>query len=232
MKRDKFFDIAEKMYVEQFITEAEIANRIGVSDRTIRRWKALGDWGIKRDGFLKANTISKDTMYSLAHKMLDDFHSDMDNNRFIDPSRMYMFTNLMDEVLKKLKQSYTKEEFLRIIKQVVDMDEEIFPLLTEEETEYVCQTPWTEEIGNKMDELVRTRLRNNPGVPMFGTVLLDCDLIVYLHITDDLLLERTKSRNVDFNNAKNMQLKIEEEIKKSNIPSVYIEVNDEKKKVL
>ena len=114
----------------------------------------------------------------------------------------------------------------------VDMDEEIFPLLTEEENEYVCQTPWTEEIGNKMDELVRTRLRINPGVPMFGTVLLDCDLIVYLHITDDLLLERTKSRNVDFNNAKNMQLKIEEEIKKSNIPSVYIEVNDEKKKVL
>lgn len=114
----------------------------------------------------------------------------------------------------------------------VDMDEEIFPLLTEEENEYVCQTPWTEEIGNKMDELVRTRLRINPGVPMFGTVLLDCDLIVYLHITDDLLLERTKSRNVNFNNAKNMQLKIEEEIKKSNIPSVYIEVNDKKKKVL
>lgn len=114
----------------------------------------------------------------------------------------------------------------------VDMDEEIFPLLTEEENEYVCQTPWTEEIGNKMDELVRTRLSIKPGVPMFGTVLLDCDLIVYLHITDDLLLERTKSRNVDFNNAKNMQLKIEEEIKKSNIPSVYIEVKDEKKKVL
>ena len=125
MKRDKFFSIAEKMYVEQFITETEIANRIGVSDRTIRRWKALGDWGIKRDGFLKANTISKDAMYALAHKMLDDFHQDMDNNRFIDPSRMYMFTNLMDEVLKKRKQSYTKEEFLRIIKQVVDMDEEM-----------------------------------------------------------------------------------------------------------
>lgn len=125
MKRDKFFDIAEKMYVEQFITEAEIANRIGVSDRTIRRWKALGDWGIKRDGFLKANTISKDAMYALAHKMLDAFHSDMDNNRFIDPSRMYMFTNLMDEVLKKRKQSYTQEEFLRIIKQVVDMEKEM-----------------------------------------------------------------------------------------------------------
>ncbi len=114
----------------------------------------------------------------------------------------------------------------------VDMDEEIFPLLTEEETEYICQTPWTEEIGNKMDELVRTRLSIKPGIPMFGTVLLDCDLIIYLHITDELLLERTKSRNVDFNNAKNMQLKIEEEIKKSSIPTIYIEVKDEKKKVL
>ena len=113
----------------------------------------------------------------------------------------------------------------------VDMDKKIFPLLTQEETEYVCQTPWTEEIGNKMDELVRTKLHIKPGTPMFGTVLLDCDLIIYLHINDRLLLERTKSRNVDFNNAKNMQLKIEEEIKKSNIPTIYIEVQNENKKV-
>lgn len=113
----------------------------------------------------------------------------------------------------------------------LDMDEEIFPLLTLEETEYVCRTPWTEEIGNKMDELVRTKLSITPGVPMFGTVLLDCDLIVYLHINDDLLLERAKLRNVDFMNAKNMQQKIEEEIKKSNIPTICVEVQNENKKV-
>lgn len=114
----------------------------------------------------------------------------------------------------------------------VDMDKEIFPLLTEEETEYVCRTPWTEEIGNKMDELVRKKLSIKPGTPMFGTVLLDCDLIVYLHIDDELLLERTKLRNTDFNNAKNMQQKIEEEIRKSNIPIITIEVKQQRKKVL
>ena len=94
----------------------------------------------------------------------------------------------------------------------LDMDEEIFPLLTQEETEYVCRTPWTQEIGNRMDELVKTKLSIKQGTPMFGTVLLDCDLIVYLHINDDLLLERTKLRNTDFSNAKNMQQKIEEMI--------------------
>ena len=105
-----------------------------------------------------------------------------------------------------------------------DMDKEIFPLLTKEEERYVCSTPWTEEIGAKMDELVRTKLIIKPGTPMLGTVLLDCDLIIYLHINDRLLLERTKLRNVDFENAKNMQLKIEKEIKNSNIPVISIEV--------
>lgn len=109
----------------------------------------------------------------------------------------------------------------------LDMDKEIFSLLTQEETDYVCQTPWTEEIGNKMDELVRTKLKIQPGTPMFGTVLLDCDLIIYLHINDELLQERTKLRNTDFNNAKNMQKKIEEEIKKSNIPTIIIEAQNE-----
>ena len=111
----------------------------------------------------------------------------------------------------------------------LDMDEEIFPLLTQEETEYVCRTPWTQEIGNRMDELVRTKLSIKQGTPMFGTVLLDCDLIVYLHINDDLLIERTKLRNTDFSNAKNMQQKIEEEIKNSNIPTIYVEVQNENK---
>lgn len=106
----------------------------------------------------------------------------------------------------------------------LDMDNEIFPLLTKEETDYVCSTPWTEEIGKKMDELVRTKLSIKPGMPMFGTVLLDCDLIVYLHISDELLLERTKLRNVDFINAKKMQQKIENEITNSGLETIVLEV--------
>ncbi len=112
----------------------------------------------------------------------------------------------------------------------LDMDEEIFPLLTKEETDYVCSTPWTEEIGEKMDELVRTKLFVKPGLPMFGTVLLDCDLLVYLHISDELLLERTKLRNVDFMNAKNMQQKIEDEIRNSGLETITLEVVENKKK--
>lgn len=114
----------------------------------------------------------------------------------------------------------------------LDMDEEIFPLLTKEESEYVCSSPWTEEIGEKMDELVRTKLSIKPGTPMFGTALVDCDLIVYMHISDELLLERTKIRNVDFMNAKNMQNKIEDEIKNSGIDTIVLEVINKRKMVI
>lgn len=110
-----------------------------------------------------------------------------------------------------------------------DMDKLIFPLLTQEESDYVCQSPWIEEIGNEMDELVRTKLTIKSGIPLFGTVLLPCDLIIYLHIDDDLLLERTILRNADFENAKNMQSKIEQEIYSSNIETIVIEVGKKEK---
>ena len=67
---------------------------------------------------------------------------------------------------------------------------------------------------------------------MFGTVLLDCDLIVYLHISDELLLERTKIRNADFTNAKNMQKKIEDKIRNSGLDTITLEVIDDRKKAI
>ena len=140
-----------------------------------------------------------------------------------------IFENNKDKRICVLGTSCTgKTTLINKLNIGADMDEEIFPLLTHDETEYVCSTPWTEEIGKKMDELVKTKLKITPSTPLFGTVLLDCDLIVYLHISDDLLLERTELRNVDFKSAKNMQLKIEEEIKKSNIPTIIVEVEKEK----
>lgn len=105
-----------------------------------------------------------------------------------------------------------------------DMDEILFPLLTKEESDYVCQTPWTEDIGRYMDNLVRTKVKIKKGTPLFGTVLLDADLIVYLHINDELLRERTKMRNADFMNAKNMQTKIEKELDCVNTKVITLEV--------
>lgn len=41
-----------------------------------------------------------------------------------------------------------------------------------------------------------------PGCPMFGTVIVDCEAVVYLDISDDLLIEYCKKRGESFKDAK------------------------------
>ena len=85
-----------------------------------------------------------------------------------------------------------KSRFVKNIKNAHDMDELVFPLLTKKEKEYVCQTPWTKTIGRTITQLVKTKVKIHPGRPVFGTVVNNSDLIIYLKISDKLLKERTK----------------------------------------
>lgn len=117
-----------------------------------------------------------------------------------------------------------KSTFLKDINTAHDIDELVFPQLTKAERDYVCQTPWTPEIGQTMTRLVKEKIRAEPGKPIFGTVMLDSDIIIYLQISDELLAMRTRSRNVNFQDAKNMQERIEAEIKKSQIPVIVFSV--------
>lgn len=117
-----------------------------------------------------------------------------------------------------------KSTYLKYAKNGLDMDEIIFPLLTEQEKEYVCQTPWTEEIGQTMNRLVRERIKIQPGQPVFGTVIIDCDLVVYLNISDDLLRKRIQSRGVNYSDVKMMKDNIEQELEKVEIPVVMVDV--------
>lgn len=119
-----------------------------------------------------------------------------------------------------------KSTYLKYANNGLDMDEIIFPLLTAEEKDYVCQTPWTEEIGETMDRLVRERIKIKEGQPVFGTVIIDCDLIVYLNISDDLLRKRTMSRGVNYIDAKKMKDNIERDLEKVNIPVISVDVRE------
>ncbi len=102
-----------------------------------------------------------------------------------------------------------------------DMDKLIFPLLTPQEQAYVCQTPWTPEIGEFMTCVTKQRVQVTPGQPVFGTVVLEADIIVHLLISDETLQERTTRRGVSFENAQNMQAHIQQAIVESQVPVVH-----------
>lgn len=126
MKKNKYFDKAEKMYVEQFISEVGVAKRFGISDRTVRRWKADGNWGELRKEFLKKQTLTKYDMYQLVRQMLDDFNDDLANNQQIDVSRLNKFLNITEEMVKPKSKKLTLEELLNIAIKKQDTEEDLF----------------------------------------------------------------------------------------------------------
>lgn len=75
-----------------------------------------------------------------------------------------------------------------------------------------------------MTRLVRERVKAEPGAPVFGTVVIDCDFIVFLKISDDMLAARASKRGVNFSDAQNMQVQIGEEIRSSGITCVEYDV--------
>ena len=117
-----------------------------------------------------------------------------------------------------------KSYLIKHIHNALDMDKLIFPLLTKSEEDYVMRKPWTEEIGKTMTRLVRKRVKIEPGKPVFGTVVIPSDYIVYLKISDNLLEERTKKRNKKYSDAKNMQTQLENEIHSSRIPYEKLDI--------
>lgn len=94
----------------------------------------------------------------------------------------------------------------------VDMDTELWPNLPKEETvlfEQLAQKPWTKEFGDEIDRLTYKYLKVKPGFPMFCSVIVDCEAVVYLDISDGLLTEHCEKRGKSFTDAKNVKESIE-----------------------
>ena len=145
MKKDKYYEIAEKMYTEQFITVAGIAKRLGVNERTIKRWKKDGNWTEKRYQYLYKHTNSKDDIYVFCKTMLanfnhtnskDDiyvfcktmlanFNSELQNGNKIDTSRLNVFLNLVEELVKKEQKDFEIEKFIKVAQKRLDYEEEM-----------------------------------------------------------------------------------------------------------
>ena len=76
----------------------------------------------------------------------------------------------------------------------VDMDDEFWPQATKEEIEYFSQVPFTEEMSKSLYKLVYERISVKPRFPLFGIVILDCEVVIYLDIAENLLKEHCKKR--------------------------------------
>lgn len=123
-----------------------------------------------------------------------------------------------------------KTTLMKYFPEAIDMDDLLFgntdknlePLLSQEETDYVCG-PWMPEVGQFIHQKAVELINITPGHPVFGTIVFPSDLIVEITVPENLLKERIAKRATNESDVLNMKSQIEEEIEKSGIEKIVVE---------
>lgn len=69
---------AEALFVQDLFRVADIATRLGISERTVRTWKEQGDWDRKRAERLAVDQSLAERQRSLAMRILDRVNEMLD----------------------------------------------------------------------------------------------------------------------------------------------------------
>lgn len=96
----------------------------------------------------------------------------------------------------------------------LDMDAELWPSIPPEEMEMfnkLSQAPWSKEFSDEIDRLTYKYLKVKPGYPMFTSVIVNCEAVVYLDINDNLLALHCEKRGESFKDAKKIKDAIEDD---------------------
>lgn len=81
---------AERFYVIERMTEKEVAQQVGVHERTIRRWKKEHNWDVKKDQYFQTASLFHKEMYNFARKLMISIEYDLDNGNEINSSRIHL----------------------------------------------------------------------------------------------------------------------------------------------
>lgn len=99
-KQDVLMANAERLYVLEQMTALAVAKKVGVNERTIRRWKNDNQWDIKRKQYLKSKSLFHEELYNLARKLMSSIEFDLDNGEKIDRNRLFAFTKMLPLITK------------------------------------------------------------------------------------------------------------------------------------
>lgn len=91
---------AERLYVIEQCTLAEIAARLSVSPRTVQNWKGKGDWDAKRRAYLASRRSFHEELYEFGKDLLTKIRTDMADGKDIPTGQLYALLRLLPNLVK------------------------------------------------------------------------------------------------------------------------------------
>jgi Fe-S-cluster formation regulator IscX/YfhJ len=111
-KKEVLLENAQRLYVIEQMTIDEVAQKVDVNERTIRRWKTEHNWDLRKDQYVKTKQMFHEELYNFARKLMVSIEYDMDNNEKVDPGRMFAFTKMLPLItkIKEYEDDVSKKE--------------------------------------------------------------------------------------------------------------------------
>ena len=93
-----------------------------------------------------------------------------------------------------------------------DLDAVLWPFIPEEDmvqfNQYANQ-PWTTDFSDEIDRLIYKYAKVKCGRPLFTSVIIDCEAVIYLDISDALLAKHCLARESSFEDSMKIKEAIE-----------------------
>jgi predicted transcriptional regulator len=107
-KKADLFAEAERLYVQENLGQADIAQRLGIGERTVRYWASEGNWSARRGSFAEATGKTHEKLYKLIQALIDKAIQSAEAGEEPSQSQLY-FIGKMAPLLLKL-QNYEEKE--------------------------------------------------------------------------------------------------------------------------
>lgn len=108
-KKEQYYCLAEKMYVEEQKPVSAIAKSLNITNKTLGDWKKEGNWDEKRRKFLGSQYACYTGLYELLNKVttkaIEEFH---ETGEIPERSTMNFISKMIDK-LPKLKNFEARE---------------------------------------------------------------------------------------------------------------------------
>lgn len=88
-KKAELYSEAERLYVQEHLGQTDIAERLGVAERTIRYWATEGNWAERRGNYVEATSKTSEKLYKLVQTLTDKAIESVENGEVPSQSQLF-----------------------------------------------------------------------------------------------------------------------------------------------
>jgi len=133
-KKFKLENLARELYVEKNMLQEAIAKQIGVSERTIRRWKIANNWDKQRLEYVRIKKSFHEDLYDFSRKLMAKLENDMENKENIASARFFTAARMLPliEKVKAYEDEVARENQAKNKKKSTEIPPEVIRQINEE----------------------------------------------------------------------------------------------------